>query len=396
MLEQLFGVPFTLLSFVLTLTVVVFVHEFGHFIIARRNGVHCSAFSIGFGPELFGYTDKHGTRWKFSLIPLGGYVKMFGEAETMQAIEGGAEPTAIEGSPDGTKSEGNKDKKAVARQERELTPEEQKISFKHKTIAQRAAIVFAGPAINFLFAIGVFWIMFMTVGRPVTEPVVGQVVEGSAAAAAGVLAHDRIISVNGNAIGRFEDIQGIVQLNDGSAMAVVINRDGRDQNLSITPRMSAQEDAFGNPSKRYLLGIASSGETSRIVTSNPIEALRISVRQTYDVVEGTFVAMGQIIAGTRGTEDLGGPIKIAKYSGQAAKNGGVQFIAFMAILSINLGLINLFPVPMLDGGHLLFYAIEAVRGRPLSERAQEWGLRVGLALVGALMIFVTWNDIAHL
>jgi regulator of sigma E protease len=372
-LEQLFGVPFTILSFVLTLTVVVFVHEFGHFIVARRNGVKCLAFSIGFGPELFGYTDKHGTRWKFSAIPLGGYVKMFGEAETMQIVEGGAE-----------------------QEPRELTAEEKAVSLHHKSVGQRAAIVFAGPAINFLFAIVVFWLMFMTVGRPVTEPIIGQVVEGSAAAQAGVQLHDRIKSIDGNTISRFEDIQSIVPLSNGGPMTVVIERDGQEQTLSITPRMSEQTDVFGNPQKRYVLGIGSSGETSRIVTSNPIDALSISVHQTYDVVEGTFIAMGQIIAGTRGTEDLGGPIRIAKYSGQAAKTGVAGFIVFMAILSINLGLINLFPVPLLDGGHLLFYAIEAVRGRPLSEQAQEWGLRVGLALVGALMIFVTWNDIVHL
>ncbi len=373
MFEQLTGVPFTILSFLLTLTVVVFVHEFGHFIIARRNGVRCLAFSIGFGPELFGYTDKHGTRWKFSLIPLGGYVKMFGEAETMQIVEGGNDQPP-----------------------RELTAEEKAVSLHHKTVGQRAAIVFAGPAINFLFAILVFWITFMTIGRPVTEPIIGQVVEGSAAAEAGLLVEDRIMSIDGNTIGRFEDIQSIVPLSNGGPMNVVVQRDGGEQTLSITPRMSEQQDVFGNPQKRYVLGITSSGQSSQVVTHNPIEALSISVGQTYEVVEGTFIALGQIIAGTRGTEDLGGPIRIAKYSGQAAKTGLVGFIIFMAILSINLGLINLFPVPLLDGGHLLFYAIEAVRGRPLSERAQEWGLRVGLALVGALMIFVTWNDIVHL
>jgi len=371
--EQLTGVPFTILSFLLTLTVVVFVHEFGHFIIARRNGVRCLAFSIGFGPELFGYTDKHGTRWKFSLIPLGGYVKMFGEAETMQIVEGGNDQPP-----------------------RELTAEEKSVSMHHKTVGQRAAIVFAGPAINFLFAIAVFWITFMTIGRPVTEPVIGLVVEGSAAAEAGLLVEDRILSVDGNAVGRFEDIQSIVPLSNGGPMRVVVLRDGGEQTLSVTPRMSEQQDVFGNPQKRYVLGITSSGQSSQVVVSNPIEALGISVGQTYEVVEGTFIALGQIIAGTRGTEDLGGPIRIAKYSGQAAKTGLVGFIIFMAILSINLGLINLFPVPLLDGGHLLFYAIEAVRGRPLSERAQEWGLRFGLALVGALMVFVTWNDIVHL
>ena len=374
MLEQLLGVPFTLVSFVLVLTLVVFVHEFGHFYIARRNGVRCDSFSIGFGPELFGYTDKLGTRWKFSLIPLGGYVKMFGEGETMQVVEGGKEESVP----------------------RDLTPEEQKVSFKHKTIGQRAAIVFAGPAVNFLFAILVFWVMFMTIGRPVTEPIVGQVVAASAAAEAGLMVQDRIRSIDGKPMARFEDIRNTAQLSDGSPMALVIERDGHEQTISVTPRMSAEEDPFGNAGKRYMLGIGPPAETSRVVILNPIEALGASVGQTYDIVDGTFVAVGQMIRGKRGTEEMGGPIKIAKYSGQAAKTGFVGFIAFVAILSINLGLINLFPVPMLDGGHLLFYAIEAVRGRPLSERAQEWGLRVGLALVGALMIFSTWNDIASL
>ncbi len=375
MLEQILGVPFTLISFLLVLTIVVFVHEFGHFYIARRNGVRCDAFSIGFGPELFGYTDKHGTRWKFCLIPVGGYVKMFGEADTMQAVEGGAEGQM---------------------EPRELTPEEKKVSFKYKSTAQRAAIVFAGPAINFLFAIVVFWIMFMTIGRPVTEPVIGQVVEGSAAAQAGLMVNDRILAIDDNKMGRFEDIRSTIPLSNGGPMSVLVQRDGQEQTISVIPRMTEREDAFGNVQKSYVIGIGPSGETARIVTHNPVEALGISVTQTYEVVETTFIALGQIIAGTRGTEDLGGPIRIAKYSGQAAKTGMVGLIVFVAILSINLGLMNLFPVPMLDGGHLLFYAIEAVRGRPLSERAQEWGLRVGLALVGALMVFVTWNDIVHL
>ena len=373
MLEQFFGVPFTLLSFVVVLTIVVFVHEFGHFYIARKNGVRCQAFSIGFGPELFGFTDKYGTRWKFSLVPLGGYVKMFGEGETMQVVEGGATDPVT----------------------RPLTPEEKAVSFKHKRVGQRAAIVFAGPAINFIFGILVFWVMFMTLGRPVTEPVVGQVVEGSAAAEAGVLTGDRIKSINGNEINRFEDILTTVLLSDGSTMELVMERDGAARKVMITPRQTEEDMGMGKPQKRYKLGIGAAN-TGATVVLNPVEALGASVGFTYDMVEGSLVAMGQIITGRRGTEDLGGPIRIAQFSGQAAKSGGLNFIHFIAILSINLGLINLFPVPMLDGGHLLFYAIEAVRGRPLSERVHEWGLRVGLALVMALMVFGAWNDIIHL
>ncbi len=391
MIEQLFGVPFTLASFLVALTVVVFVHEFGHFWVARRNGVRCQAFSIGFGPELFGYTDKLGTRWKFSLIPLGGYVKMFGEAETMQAVEGGK---VAEGGKAGAQENGSSAVTAES-EPRELTEEEKKVSFKHKTVGQRAAIAFAGPAVNFLFAILVFWVTFMIVGRPITEPVIGQVQENSAAAAAGLMSEDRVLSIDRQAVERFEDIRSIIQLSTGAPMDVAIRRGQEELTLSVTPRQSVTKDSFGNETKVYLLGITSTGET-RYKELNPVTALGESASQTYEIVRGTTVALGQIVAGTRGTEDLGGPIRIAKYSGQAAKTGAAGFIIFLAILSLNLGFINLFPVPLLDGGHLLFYAIEAARGRPLSERAQEWGLRVGLALVLALMLFVSWNDIVHL
>jgi regulator of sigma E protease len=373
-MDSLFDVPVTAVSFILTLSIVVFVHEFGHFIVARRNGVRCESFSIGFGPELFGYTDKHGTRWKFSAIPLGGYVKMFGEGETMQAVEGGGEPA----------------------EPRELSPEEKAVSFKHKTIAQRAAIVFAGPGANFLFTILVFWAVFILSGRPITEPVIGKVVEGSAAEQAGLQVGDRVLSIDGAGVERFEDIQRIVAIAHGVPMSVTLERAGEELTLNAQPRVIEDKDAFGNITKRALLGISSSGESRRIEQPGLVQALGWSVGQTYTVVESTFVGIGQMISGLRGTEDLGGPIRIAKYSGQAAKSGWMNFVIFMAILSVNLGLINLFPVPLLDGGHLLFYAIEAVRGRPLPERVQEWGLRIGLVLVLMLMVFATWNDIVQL
>ena len=374
MLEQLFGVPFTLVSFLIALTVVVFVHEFGHFFVARRCGVRCESFSIGFGPEVFGITDKHGTRWKFSLIPLGGYVKMFGEGETMQVVEGGKTTEVV----------------------RELTPEEQAVSFRHKTLAQRSAIVFAGPAVNLLFAIVVFWLTFSIGGRPLTDPVIGGVVEGGAAAEAGVQPGDRIVTIDGRPVERFEDIQTIVLLANGAPMELGISREGAEpQVITVTPRMREEKDDAGNVTKRFMLGIMASREHMSVVKLNPVSAAGAAVYQTYDVIRTTFVAVGQMIDGSRGTEDLGGPIRIAQVSGQAAKTGVLGFILFMAILSINLGVVNLFPVPLLDGGHLMFYAIEAVRRRPLSERVHEWGLRVGLALVLTLMVFVTWNDLVH-
>ncbi len=375
-MEQLLGISFTLVNFIIALSVVVFVHELGHFLVARWNNVRCESFSIGFGPELVGYTDRQGTRWKFSLIPLGGYVKMFGEADN-------ANP-------------GAKDNDEEEQTEREMTPEEKAVSFKYKTLGQRAAIVFAGPAVNFLFAIAVFFVMFISVGRPVTEPVIGTVVEGSAAEEAGLLPGDRILAIDGAEIDRFEDLQRIVPLGNGAPLRLTVQRDEQVLDITAVPRVVDETDAFGNPQRRALLGVQSSGETRMMVRHNPITALGLSIQQTYVVVEGTFIAVGQMISGERGTEDLGGPIKIAKFSGQAAKSGFANFVIFMAILSINLGIINLFPVPLLDGGHLLFYAIEAVRGRPLSDQAQEWGLRFGLVLVLSLMVFVTWNDILQL
>ncbi|MDX2142428.1 MAG: RIP metalloprotease RseP [Rhodospirillaceae bacterium] len=374
-MDTLFDIPVTLVSFLITLSIVVFVHEFGHFVIARRNGVRCESFSIGFGPELFGYTDRKGTRWKFSAIPLGGYVKMFGEAEVMHAVEGGHDEP---------------------QQPRPLTAEEKAVSFKYKTIGQRAAVVFAGPAANFLFAIVVFWAIFVIAGRPITEPVIGQVVKDSVAEAAGFLPGDRILKIDDTVIDRFEDVQRLIPMAHGAPMTFVIERDGSELTIEAQPRIIEDKDPFGNLTKRAVLGIAASGETRRIERPGALEALGLSIGQTYTVVDSTFVAVGQMLSGLRGTEDLGGPIRIAKYSGQAARSGWINFVIFMAILSVNLGLINLFPVPLLDGGHLLFYAIEAVRGRPLSERTQEWGLRIGLALVLMLMVFVTWNDIVQL
>lgn len=378
-MEQVLDISFTVMNFIIALSVVVFVHELGHFLVARWNKVRCDSFSIGFGPELVGFTDRHGTRWKFSLIPLGGYVKMFGEADI-------ANPGAKD----------NEDEDIETEVEREMTPEEKAISFKYKTLGQRSAIVFAGPAVNFLFAILVFFVMFMSVGRPVTEPIVGSVVEESAASEAGLVAGDRILAIDGNEIDRFEDLQRVVPLGNGAPMRLTVERGEDVLDIVAVPRIVEETDAFGNPQKRALLGVSSSGETRMMVRHNPVSALGLAISQTYIVVDGTFVAVGQIISGQRGTEDLGGPIRIAKFSGQAAKSGFANFVIFMAILSINLGIINLFPVPLLDGGHLLFYAIEALRGRPLSDQAQEWGLRFGLVLVLSLMVFVTWNDILQL
>lgn len=376
-MEQFAGVLFTIVSFLVALSVVVFVHEWGHLWIARRNGVRCESFSIGFGHEIWGWTDRLGTRWKIGWLPLGGYVKMFGEAETMAMVEGAAAENGDAGKP------------------RPLTAEERAVSFKYKTAGQRAAIVFAGPAVNIVFAVVVFWLLMWGVGRSVTDPVIGEVLADTAAAEAGFEAGDRILQIDGEEVLRFEDIQRIIALGHGDPITFSVDRGGRRLELSATPRIIEDKDVFGNVQKRALLGIRGSPEAHRREHGGPIQALVWAVDECYDVMAGTVVAVGQMLRGSRGTEDLGGPIRIAKYSGQAAKSGPFNFVIFVAILSLNLGMINLLPVPLLDGGHLLFYAIEAVRDRPLSETIQEWGLRVGLALVLALMVFVTWNDIVQ-
>ncbi len=357
-----------IVPFLVILTVLVFVHEFGHYLIARWNGVRVEVFSIGFGPEVFGWWDRAGTRWKFSTIPLGGYVKMFGDSDASSGLP-------VPG---------------LAR----LAPAERDVSFHYKRLGQRAAIVAAGPAANFLFAIVVLAILFMTYGQPFTPAEVGQVQPGSAAEQGGIQPGDVIVNIDGHTVQRFEDVQQVVRLNPGVAMTVVVRRDGQEQTLHVTPSRTELTDRFGNHYQIGLLGIARSG--MEYVKRDPATAIMQAGTETWDLSVSTMKALWQIIIGTRATDELGGPLRIAQMSGEVAQGGVVAVLWFMAVLSINLGLINLFPVPVLDGGHLLFYAAEAVRGKPLGQRAQEYGFRIGLAMVLTLMVFATWNDLVHL
>ena len=357
-----------IVPFLIILTVLVFVHEFGHFLIARWNGVRVEVFSIGFGPELFGWWDRAGTRWKFSTIPLGGYVKMFGDSDASSGLP-------VPG---------------LAR----LAPAEREVSFHYKRLGQRAAIVAAGPAANFLFAVAVLAILFTTYGQPFTPAEVGQVQPGSAAEQGGIQPGDVIRSLDGSTVHRFEDVQQIVRLNPGVPMSIVVSRDGQEQTLRVTPSQTELTDRFGNHYQIGLLGIARSG--MEYVKRDPATAIIQAGAETWNLSVSTLKAIWQIIIGTRATDELGGPLRIAQMSGEVAQGGVVAVLWFMAVLSINLGLINLFPVPVLDGGHLLFYAAEALRGKPLGQRAQEYGFRIGLALVLTLMVFATWNDLVHL
>jgi regulator of sigma E protease len=357
-----------IVPFLVILTVLVFVHEFGHYFVARWNGVRVEVFSIGFGPEMFGWWDRAGTRWKFSTIPLGGYVKMFGDSDASSGLP-------VPG---------------LAR----LAPAERDVSFHYKRLGQRAAIVAAGPAANFLFAIVVLAILFMTYGQPFTPAEVGQVQPGSAAEQGGIQPGDVIVNIDGRGVQRFEDVQQVVRLNPDVPMTVVVRRDGQEQTLHVTPSRTELTDRFGNRYQIGLLGIARSG--MEYVKRDPATAILQAGTETWDLSVSTLKAVWQIIIGTRATDELGGPLRIAQMSGEVAQGGIVAVLWFMAVLSINLGLINLFPVPVLDGGHLLFYAAEAVRGKPLGQRAQEYGFRIGLAMVLTLMVFATWNDLVHL
>jgi regulator of sigma E protease len=355
-------------GFLVVLTILVFVHELGHYLIARRNGVRIEVFSIGFGPELFGWNDRAGTRWKFSAVPLGGYVKMFGDSDASSMLP--AASTAA------------------------MTDEERSVSFFHKRLGQRAAIVGGGPLANFVFAIVVLAVLFATYGQPFTPADVGQVQPGSAAEKGGIKVGDTIVNINGGPIERFEDVQQIVRLDAGSPMSVTVRRDGQLVTLNVTPTRTETTDRFGNRHEIGFLGIGRSGV--EYVRRNPASAVVQAFSETWNLSSGTLQAIWQIVIGTRASDELGGPLRIAQMSGEVVQGGVVPFLWFMAVLSINLGLINLFPVPVLDGGHLLFYAAEAIRGKPLGQRAQEYGFRIGLALVLTLMVFATWNDLVHM
>ena len=385
------------LPFVLVLSVLIFIHEMGHFLVARWAGVKVEVFSIGFGGELYGFNDRHGTRWRVSAVPLGGYVKMFGEGDIITGVDD--------------------------TEDRPMTNEEKKISFHHKPLSKRTAIVAAGPAANFLFAIVLFAFMSSVLGLPKPYAVIGEVMDDSAAEESGFEIGDEITAVNDKSIQWFEELSQIVAVNANKSLVFSVNRGGKAISINATPRTVSMKEfgeklgieeeesdekdnrersgensqqkmdaTDGEHSSRGLLGVRPHPDFVEQIRKDPLTSIWIGVKQTYLISSRILGVVGEMLSGERSSKELGGVISIAQYSGEAVQNGAITILTFMAALSVNLGLINLFPVPMLDGGHLVYYIFEALRGRPLSQRIQEYGFRFGMILVFMLMIFATWND----
>ena len=356
-----------ILPFLIILTVLVFVHEMGHYLVARKNGVKVEVFAIGFGSELFGWTDRLGTRWKICAVPLGGYVKMFGDGDITSS-------TSLEDANESF--------------------EEKENAFHHKSLGARAAIVLAGPAANFLFAIILLAGLYSIVGQRYAPPIIDKITTGSSADIAGLVIGDEILQVNEKNIKRFDELQRIVRPNPGKELKFLIRRDNEILLKTVIPQLVEGKDASGSKIVYGLLGVVS--EQTTFIRHNPLTSFGLAIEETWVIVSQTLIHVTEMIRGERTTEELGGPIRIAKLSGAVADAGLTSSIWFMAVLSINLGLINLFPVPVLDGGHLFFYLLEFIRGKPLEAKMQGIASYVGLVLVISLMIFVTWNDLVQL
>lgn len=363
-MELFGGILHTMAAFFVVISVIVFIHEFGHYIVAKWCGVKIDAFAIGFGKELIGRTDKSGTRWKICLLPLGGYVKMYGDASAAST----ADEEALE----------------------EMNEDEKALTFHHKPLWKKAAIVAAGPIANFILTIGVFCYFIMTIGLTSADPVVGQVMEDSAAQEAGLQAGDRITHIDGKETKRFNDIAMQIATNLGEPVQLRVERGDEVQMITLSPREVESDDGLGNTIKRHLIGIQSSKINIKDVGLGT--ALAESVKRTYIICETTLKVIGQIITGKRSTEDLKGPVGIAQLSGQAADKDFTTVLWLIAMLSANLGLVNLLPIPLLDGGHLAYYAAEAARGKPLAEKVQEWGFKLGFVMLASLMALTVFND----
>jgi regulator of sigma E protease len=361
-----YAVPFLFL-----LCVVVFIHELGHFLAGRWCGVKITAFSVGFGPELFGFVDRYGTRWKFSAIPLGGYVKFSGDLNVASAPDFDAANA--------------------------MTAEEKSTSFPHKSVGQRAFIVAAGPLANFILSILLFAGLSMTYGKFTADPVIGTILSGSVAERAGFQPGDRVLRIDGKPIATFEALQRLVNASPDLRLSIVVDRKGQETTIAATPELMEIKSSLGI-SRIGRLGLTGSSDPAHLRTERygPVDGLLHGMRETWYVVERTGSYLGKLVTGRESPDQLSGLPRIVQASGEVTKAGGFQsLLGLTALMSVSIGLLNLFPVPMLDGGHQMFYAYEWIRRRPLSERKQEMGYRVGFALVIAMMVFATWNDIKH-
>lgn len=357
---------FTVASFALVIGVLVFVHEMGHYLIARAFGMRVAAFAVGFGREIVGWTDRRGTRWKIGWIPLGGYARFVGDADASSRPDAAAA---------------------------DLPEAERRDLFQFRPVWQRALVIAAGPGINFLFAVLLFAGLFTIRGQEYTPARVAGVEAGSPAAAAGLRAGDLITAVDGGRVRRFEDVAQAVRLSDGSALALTVERGGAVVEVQARPKLLRGIDRFGGPYTMGRLGIER-GPTV-IVKRGPVEAIGYGALETAAVTRAGIEGLAQIVTGRRELAEMGGPVKIARVSAAVAQYGPEALVALVALLSINLGFINLLPIPMLDGGHLMLYAAEAVRRRPLGRRATEWAFMSGAALMLTLMLVLTWNDLAQ-
>ncbi len=361
-----------IVPFVFVLTIVVFFHELGHFWVARRCGVSVETFSIGFGRSLLRWKDRHGTDWQIGWIPLGGYVKFSGDENAASV-------------PDSEKLHS-------------MSDDARGKSLHFKPLWQRVAVVSAGPIANFILAIVIFSALFMSFGQQIVRPIIAQVIEDSAAARAGFSAGDRIIAIDNNQVDGFNDVQRIVTVNADQNLTFTIERGNALIDIVATPERVLERDRFGNEFKIGRLGVSAAASSDSVTMRKfgPIDAVVKATEETYFIIEQTFVMIGRIITGRESVDVLGGPIKIAQISGQTATLGLIALIHLTAVISVSIGLINLFPIPMLDGGHLMFYAYEGVFGKPMSQRVQDIGMRVGLGMVLTLFVFVTWNDLSQL
>lgn len=362
------GVFSTILSFILIIGPLVFIHELGHFLVARWFGVKVETFSIGFGREIAGWTDRLGTRWKIAWLPLGGYVRFVGD------MNGASMEDA---------------------QWRNLPPEERAQIFHAKPLGQRALIVLAGPLANLIAAVLILAGFAYAYGEPHRPPVIASVMQNSPAARAGLAPGDRITEINGRNISNFQEIYPLVQDRPGMQLTVTYVREGREATAEMTPDIVVSKDRFGNEYRLGRIGLVPVAE-EMVQDLSPAQSLINGVARTGAIIDRMATGIGQVITGRRSVAELGGPIKIAKVSGEAAELGWQPFIYLAALISINLGFINLLPVPMLDGGHLSFYAVEAIQRRPVSPRTMEIAFRSGMYALLALMLFVTMNDLASL